>query len=133
MKRWILLLVLCLPIAVQTVHAQEGGAAPKVTYVTLFPSLVGNYGAGTKLQYYKADVALRVANEEAAKRVEHHAPLIRNQLVMLFAQQTDETLASLEGKERLRLEALTQIQQVLAQEEGSALVDDLLFTNLVVQ
>ena len=65
--------------------------------------------------------------------VEHHEPLIRNQLVMLFSQQTDETLGSVEAKEKLRQEALTQVQQVLEQEEGKPLVDDLLFNNLIIQ
>ena len=39
---------------------------------------------------YKADVALR--SKEVEDRVKHHEPLIRHQLVMLFSEQTDETL-----------------------------------------
>lgn len=108
-------------------------AAPQTSYINLFPALVGNYGTGPKLKYYKAEVSLRVTGAEAAARVEHHEPLIRNQLVMLFSQQTDETLGSVEAKEQLRQEALKQVRQVLEQEEGKPLVDDLLFNNLIIQ
>jgi len=108
-------------------------AATKTIYYTLVPALVGNYGADGKLKYYKADVALRIGTSEAEAKVKHHEPLIRNQLVMLFSQQTDASLGSVEAKEVLRKEALQQVQSVLTQEEGSPLVDDLLFNNLIIQ
>ncbi|RJG12990.1 flagellar basal body-associated protein FliL [Pseudomonas cavernicola] len=136
MKAWILLLLaLSLPFSALANEEEEGkeGEAPKVAYVNLVPALVGNYGAGPRLKVFKADIALRVSGSEAQERVEHHEPLIRNQLVMLFSQQTDESLGNVEAKERLRQEALKQVQQVLSQEEGKPLVDDLLFNNLIVQ
>lgn len=107
--------------------------ANKPVFVDLTPALVGNYGSGPRLKYFKADIALKVTGKESADKVEHHEPLIRNQLIMLFAQQTDETLGSVEAKEKLRQEALKQIQTVLKEEEGKPLVDDLLFNNLIVQ
>ena len=102
-------------------------------YHTLTPALVGNFGTGPKLKYYKADVALRVTGADAEAKVTHHEPLIRNQLVMLFSQQTEENLATPDAKEKLRQEALKQVQQVLTDEEGVPLVEDLLFNNLILQ
>lgn len=61
--------------------APEGEGANKPVYVDLTPALVGNYGSGPRLQYYKADIALQVADKDAATKVEHHEPLIRNQLI----------------------------------------------------
>jgi flagellar FliL protein len=130
------LLAVILSLVLAPVWASEEaaeGAAPKVTFVSLFPPLVGNYGEGPKLHYFKADVALQIKDPEAAKKVEYHQPLIRNQLVMLFSQQTDVTLGSIEAKEQLRQQALKQVQDALQQEEGAPLVDDLLFNNLIVQ
>ena len=69
MKAWILLmLALTLPMAAQAEEAKEG-EAPKVSYISLSPPFVGNYGLdGTaKLKVYKADIALRVTGDEAAK------------------------------------------------------------------
>ena len=136
MKNWIaLLLALTLPCAALASSGgeEEENAAPKVAYYNLVPALVGNFGTGPKLKFYKADIALRVTGSEAEEKVEHHEPLIRNQLVMLFSQQTETSMSSLEAKEKLRLEALKQVQEVLNQEEGKPYVEDLLFNNLIVQ
>jgi flagellar FliL protein len=96
---------------------------------------VGNYGLdGTqKLKVYKADVALRVTGEDAVKAVKANEPLIRNQLVALFSQQTTEAMNNVEAKEKLRQEALKQTQQVMNDETGKPMVDDLLFNNLIIQ
>lgn len=129
-------LVLCglLCGAVSGVQAAEtASATPQVSYITLTPPLVGNYQSTGRLRLYKADISLRVNSEVAKTRVEYHEPLIRNQLVMLFAQQTEESLGRPAGKEQLRQEALLQVQQVLNAEDPSAKVDDLLFNNLVIQ
>lgn len=136
MKAWIMLmLALSLPVAAVAEEAKEGETAPKVNYITLSPPFVGNYGLdGTpKLKVYKADVALRVTGDEAAKAVKANEPLIRNQLVALFAQQTTETMNNVEAKEKLRQEALKQTQQVMNDETGKPVVEDLLFNNLIIQ
>ncbi len=119
-----------------TVNAQAASAPEEpvsaTAYVSLFPAIVGNYGAGSKLKYYKADIALRVKTENVAK-VQYHEPLIRDQLIQMFAQQSDADMNEHAGKEAVRQAALLQVQQVLSQEEGETLVEDLLFNNLVVQ
>lgn len=135
MKAWtVLMLALCLPVAAMAEEAKEE-AAPKVNYITLTPPFVGNYGLdGTpKLKVYKADVALRVTGDEATKLVKANEPLIRNQLVALFAQQTTEAMNNVEAKEKLRQEALKQTQQIMNDETGKPVVEDLLFNNLIIQ
>lgn len=130
----ILAFCLALGLAVPAVADKAAdNAVAKTIYYTLTPALVGNYGSDGRLKYYKADVALRIGSSEAETRVKHHEPLIRNQLVMLFSQQTEASLGSVEAKEALRKEALQQVQAVLTQEEGRPLVDDLLFNNLIIQ
>ncbi|MBA1188234.1 flagellar basal body-associated protein FliL [Pseudomonas entomophila] len=132
--RILLVLALLLPgMALAAEEEKEG--APKVAYITLTPPLVGNYAldGGPRLRVYKADVALRVTGDAAAAAVKHHEPLIRNQLVGLFAQQGVDDMSSVDAKEKLRQEALKQVQQVLETEEGKPIVEDVLFNNLIVQ
>ena len=136
MKAWILMvLALMLPAAAMAEEAKEGEGGPKVSYISLSPPFVGNYAldGSPKLRVYKADVALRVTGDEAAKAVKHHEPLIRNQLVALFTQQTVDNMSNVDAKEQLRQEALKQVQQVMEAEEGKPIVEDLLFNNLIVQ
>lgn len=138
MKAWILLmLALTLPMVALAEEAKEAkeGEAPKVSYISLTPPFVGNYGLdGTaKLKVFKADIALRVTGTEAAAAVKANDALIRNQLVALFTQQTNEAMSTVEGKEKLRQEALKQTQQVMNDETGKPMVEDLLFNNLIIQ
>jgi flagellar FliL protein len=112
-------------------EAEEG--APQPDYINLTPALVGNYGTGPKLKYYKADIALMTMSKEDSARVSFHEPLIRNQLIMLFEQQTDETLTGADAREALRQAALKQVQDIINGEEGKPMVEDLLFNNLIVQ
>ncbi len=134
MKTYLALcLALVLPAAALASSGEEEKAAPTTAYYNLTPALVGNFGSGPKLKYYKADIALRVTGSEAEEKVEHHEPLIRNQLVMLFAQQNEANMADEAAKEQLRQDALKQVQDVLTQEEGKPIVEDLLFNNLIIQ
>jgi flagellar FliL protein len=131
-----MLLALSMPVVAL---AEEGGGEKddpnKVSYVALTPPFVGNYAldGGPKLHVYKADVALRVKGAEAQKLVKQNEPLIRNQLVALFSQQTVDSMSNVDAKEKLRQEALKQTQQVLSQETGQPVVDDLLFNNFIAQ
>ena len=134
MKAWIvLMLALCLPLAAVAEESEEGAA--KVSYITLSPPFVGNYGldGSPKLKVFKADIALRVTGPEALAAVKANEPLIRNQLVGLFTQQTNEAMSTVEGKEKLRQQALKQTQQVMNDETGKPVVEDLLFNNLIIQ
>jgi flagellar protein FliL len=126
--RSLLLALLMLPMALQ---AQTPAA--DAHYIELKPPFVGTIGPGPRIQYLKVDVALRAEDAAAAARIQHHDALIRNALVGLFARQTPEGLASLEGKEQLRADALARVREVLEQEEDRPLVADLLFTNLITQ
>lgn len=114
-------------------QANEEAAPAGPQYVEMNPSFVGTIGPGPRIQYMKVDVALRANDPTAVERIQYHDPLIRNALVSLFGRQTPEELATLEGKEQLKQQALDAVRAVLEEEEGKPLVDDLLFTNLVTQ
>jgi len=82
-----------------------------VNYLPIKPALVVNYGGSGKVKYIKADISLRVEDMHSAEEVSHHMPLIRDTLIMLLSSMTDEQVGSGEGKELLREEALTRINE----------------------
>ena len=120
-------------------HAEapaEGESGPKVEYIPLSPPFVANFGtaaANARMSYVKADIAVRTSTSAATEAVKYHMPYLRNELVMLLSRQDMETMTTNEGKEKLRAEALAKIQAVLQQEEGSPLVEDMLFSSFVIQ
>jgi flagellar protein FliL len=95
--------------------ASGGGDTFKegVNYIPIKPHLVVNYGGSGKVKYIKAELSLRTEDAHSAQEVAHHMPLIRDTLIMLISSVTDEQMASAEGKEEMRLEALEKINEAL--------------------
>lgn len=106
---------------------------PGAIYIPLKPAFVVNYGGPGRLKYIKADISLRLQNPQAANAVRHHMPYIRNNLMMLFSAQTEESIASQEGKEALRQEALQAVREVVKREDQVEGVVDLYFNAFLVQ
>jgi flagellar FliL protein len=126
----------CLAIAVMTGAAAESAAGEAAArYFLLEPTFVANFGHSPtgRLQYLKADVTLRISSDEAEAALRRHSPYLRNSLVLLFSRQDDDAVVSPEGREQLRRDALDAVRAILVQEEGKPYVEDLVFSNFVVQ
>lgn len=102
-------------------------------YIPLKPSFVVNYGGPGRLKYIKADISVRLQDPKAANSLRHHMPYIRNNLVMLFSAQTEESISSQEGKDALRKEALQEVREVLMAEDQQEGVVDLYFNAFLIQ
>jgi flagellar FliL protein len=115
-------------------HAEDGAAVNTgAIYVPLKPAFIVNYGGPGRLKYIKADISVRLQDSATANSVRHHMPYIRNNLVLLFSAQTDESIASQDGKEALRREALEEVRNVLLQEDQQEGVIDLYFNAFLIQ
>jgi flagellar FliL protein len=113
---------------------EEESAVKRAVYYDIQPPFVANFDVSKKkMPYVKADVALRVTDENAAALIKQNEPLIRHQIVMLLSRQTRESMATSAAQEALRTAALTQVKEVMSKELGVTGIDDLLFTNFVVQ
>lgn len=109
--------------------------APKtpLNYVPLDPPFVVNFTADTDIRFLQITVEVGTRNAEAVERIKEHRPAIRNALVMLLSSQDPYTLNTREGKEQLRAETLAEIQKVMKQETGEAVVESVFFTSFVMQ
>ena len=102
-------------------------------YIYLEPAIVVNYGRSGRMKYLRTEVALKVTSGEAAANVSHHKPYIRNNLVLLFSAQDADTMNSSQGREALRKVALDEVRALMVKLEGMPYIDDLFFSNFVVQ
>lgn len=109
---------------------EEAPAAPQVAYVELAPAFVTNYQSA-KIRYLKADVTLK-AEGSTAEAIRRHQPLIRNNLVMLFSRQSEQSLQSPEGRQHLKEEALQEVINALQSESEPTQVQEVLFTSFIV-
>ena len=102
-------------------------------YVGMPRPFVFNVPGSNKDRLVQIKVQLLVrgdVNEETAKR---HIPLIENTLLRVFSASNADDLSTTAGKEALRYNALTEVQNALVEIEGSKVVERVLFTGFVMQ
>ncbi|MGI9285541.1 MAG: flagellar basal body-associated FliL family protein [Pseudomonadales bacterium] len=116
-----------------TTHSLGVAEDNQAQYIDLKPAFVTNYGSNPKLQYIKVEISVRVETLDDVALVERHLPYLRNNLVLLLSQQSDEDVGSAEGRQQLRVAALEEVQKVMQDEEGNKVVSDVLFNNFIVQ
>ncbi len=122
------------------VQAEKAEGSPEpiggvVRYIELKPTFVTNFGASDSghLRYVKADITVRVSNKNAEYAARYHLPALRDKLVLLLSRQDESTVASAAGRETIKAEAIKELREVLRREEGEDYIEDLMFTNFVVQ
>ncbi|HWU69360.1 MAG TPA: flagellar basal body-associated FliL family protein [Stenotrophobium sp.] len=107
--------------------------AARSIYLELSPAFVVNLADSDQTRYLQAEVQVMTHEDSAAEAVKLHMPRIRNDLLMLFSQQTVTGLSTLAGKQALEKAALASVQKVMTQETGKPGVDALYFTSFVMQ
>ncbi len=137
-KTTIIVVILSLFLGlVASAEEAEAPATPQhvIRYVELKPTFLTNFGVSDSghLKYVKADVTVLVHNKEAEYAARYHLPALRNSLVMLLARQDESTVSSASGRETIKAEAMAEFREILETEEGEGFIEDLMFTNFIVQ
>jgi flagellar FliL protein len=104
-----------------------------LNYVPMDPPFVVNFNGDTDIRFLQVTLEVGTRDPDMVERVKEQRPAIRNNLVMLFSNQDPYVLNTREGKEKLRTEALAEIQKVMKQETGRPGVDSVFFTSFVMQ
>ncbi len=115
--------------------AAEEALDEGLRYVPLDPTFVANYGYSENghLAYVRTDVSLQVNSQAAENAVIYHTPALRSVLVMALSRQEEDGVSTTAGRDQVRAEVLEEIRAFLKEEEGEAFIQDLLFTNFIVQ
>jgi flagellar FliL protein len=124
-------------------ESAAGASAPEVKpplYYTLDDHLVVNFRRGGGARYLEVGVELMTRDPKTIEALKVQTPVIRNNLILLFGDQTYETLSTREGKENLRTAALAEVQRALhelggagGESEAADGVESLYFTTFVMQ
>ncbi|MDU8558427.1 flagellar basal body-associated protein FliL [Pseudomonas syringae pv. actinidiae] len=113
--------------------APDPAAAAAAANEPMTPAFVVNFNANGRQRYMQVSITMLGRNAADMEALKAHMPLIRNNLVMLFAAIPFESLASPIGQEMLRQKATASIQEVAQKELGKTVIEQLLFTNFVLQ
>ena len=99
----------------------------------LAPAFVVNYTFRGRQRYMQVSVALMGRDKAELDALHEHMPVLRNNLVMLFSGQDFEALSTPVGKEMLRQQTTASVQALAQKETGKMAVEQVLFTNIVLQ
>lgn len=102
-------------------------------YEVLAPAFVVNYNFKGRQRYMQVSVALMGRDKAELDALHEHMPVLRNNLVMLFSGQDFEALSTPVGKEMLRQQTTASVQALAQKETGKMAVEQVLFTNIVLQ
>jgi flagellar FliL protein len=115
-------------------HAVEVKPAKQIAiYEVLAPAFVVNFNYKGRQRYMQVSVALMGRDKAELDALHEHMPVLRNNLVMLFSGQDFEALATPVGKEMLRQQTTASVQALAQKETGKLTVEQVLFTNIVLQ
>ena len=113
--------------------AQPAAKLPAV-YVRLDPPFVSNFESRGAMRFLQVSVEIMTRDPVTADLIKLHDPMIRNDLLMLFGDQTYDTISTTEGKEKLRTDALESVRKVVSGEGGDgSRIEQLYFTSFVMQ
>jgi flagellar FliL protein len=112
--------------------ATPAGKAAAI-YEPLSPAFVVNLDQNGRQRYMQVSITLMTRDQAGLDALKVHMPVIRNNLVLLFSGQSFDALATPIGQEMLRQKATASVQEVAQKEVGKLVVDQLLFTNFVLQ
>lgn len=102
-------------------------------YLALEPPLIVNFPDTDGVRFLQVTITVMAREQPLLDAVARYNPLIRNNLITLMSGRESQSLLTREGKEKLRQEALREVQSILRKETGSPGIEDLLFTSFVVQ
>ncbi|WP_205340472.1 flagellar basal body-associated FliL family protein [Denitrificimonas caeni] len=112
---------------------QESLAKQPAIYEVLTPAFVVNFKSQGKPRYLQVSVALMARNKADLAALIVHMPTLRNQLVMLFSSQAFDELNTPLGVELLKQKTTIAVQELALIEVGKPVVEQVLFTNVVMQ
>ena len=113
-------------------HEPVSADAPAI-YHPLEPPFIVNFQERGRTRYLQVTVEVMTRDQKVIDAITEHAPLIRNNILLLLSSQTSETLHSPAGKEQIRASVLEEVNKVLDEQASLEGVEAVYFTSFVSQ
>lgn len=128
-----LLWLLCMLTASVTATAVSANDKPVYIYFGLEPDIITNYiSEPNKIGFVSVSIEFMLADNGSLDVIEKHEPLIRDKIISLLGQQSAPQLRSLTGREEIRVMIQNEVNNLLKQESGKAVIENLLFTKFLL-
>lgn len=105
-----------------------------VMYFRITPNILTFYqSTGRKIGYIVVQVQVVVRGQDNYDLVELHLPLIQDALTDFFNRQDKSIVSDLAQRESLRQQATVRVAEVIKEEVGTDVVENVLFTQYIFQ
>lgn len=121
------------PPGMQAANGEQEEELGEPQYLKLRPPLTVNFERGQRISYLQAEVEIMSRHAGALEAAERHMPVIRNDLLMLFSDQSFQELNTREGRERLRRQSLEEINAILEEQGAEGQIESVYFTSFIMQ
>ncbi len=112
--------------------SQETQQLPAI-YLPLDPLFIVNLPPGSKAKLLQVGIQIMARDQSLIDFVQHNDPMIRHSLLNLLGSQSDETLISRSGKEKLQKEVIKSMNKIVKKQGGNGEIEAVYFTTFVMQ
>jgi flagellar FliL protein len=102
-------------------------------YQSLDPPFVVSFDEEDGVRYVQLQIQAMARSERTIEEIKKHAPALRNAVLFLLNSYKLEDLTTLAGKEKLRADLTAKANEVLAKNGSEGQIEELYFTNFVIQ
>lgn len=115
-----------------TAAAPPAEARPPV-FVPVQPFTVNIQSDDYSQRLLYIGLSLKVGDAKSSELIKTYMPQVRSRLLMLLSSQNADELTTPQGKERLSREILALFDQPFSDPQPALAVDDVLYTDFIVQ
>ncbi|MCK5818478.1 MAG: flagellar basal body-associated FliL family protein [Psychromonas sp.] len=103
------------------------------SYVAMRRPFVFNVPDGKRTRLVQIKVQLLVRGSDHRIMAKIHTPTLEGALVSVFSNASIEEVRTVEGKKKLRLDALNAVNNAIQKLEGKKIIESVLFTGFILQ
>jgi flagellar FliL protein len=113
---------------------EHGAEAHPVIYEALTPAFVVNFKGNPEVRVVQIEITAASKDKAILDALKKHAPMLRNNVLMIISAQDPTTFKTVEGKEALRSKIKDEIKNIVVEQTDKKVgVDELYFTGFVMQ
>jgi flagellar FliL protein len=102
-------------------------------YMAFDKPITVNFETESGLRFLQVELEVMTYDPLVPEQIKTHMPVIRNELIMIFSSQDYGDLISAEGKEKIRAIVLKKLQEIMDARVGKSRIEEVYFTNFVIQ
>lgn len=102
-------------------------------YLKLEPEFIVNFSAEQEVNYIQLEVQLMARQQIYIDQAVQNMPAIRNQILLLLSGQKYSELRTVAGKEKLRADILSKVQEIIGANPKVPGIEAVYFTMFIMQ